>query len=74
MDRFTKAVFAVIAVSLVAIAAKLWAPSGEAHAQGMFSGAPTIGEFRDAKTDEQRDKLNRRIPVIRVQGGYISIN
>ena len=73
MDRFTKTVLAVIAVALSLIAAKMWAPS-EAHAQGFLSGAPTIGEFQDAKTDEARSKLARRVPVVRVQGGSISIN
>ena len=73
MDRFTKAVLAVIAVALVSIAAKMWAPN-EAHAHGMFSAAPTVGEFQDVKTDADRQKLLRRIPVVRVQGGSISIN
>lgn len=73
MDRFTKCVFTVIAVSLAAIAAKMWAPA-EAHAQGLFAGAPTIGEYQDTKTDSDRAKLNRRIPLVRVQGGFVSVN
>ena len=72
MDRFTKAVLAVIAFSLSLIAAKLWTPS-EAHAQGLFSGAPTLGDFQDTKDPEARKKLLRRIPVVRVQGGTVSI-
>ncbi len=73
MDGFTKAVLTVIAVALTLIAAKMWAP-GEAHAQGLFSGAPTVGEFQDAKTPEDKQKLFRRIPLVRVQGGTVSIN
>ena len=73
MDRFTKAVLTVIAVSLLLIAAKMWVPN-EAHAQSMFSAAPTIGEFQDVKSDEARTKLVRRVPIVRVQGGNISIN
>ena len=73
MDRFTKAMLAVIAVSLLSIAAKMWGPN-EAHAQGFLSGAPTIGEFQDAKTPEDKQRIYRKIPMVRVQGGLISIN
>ena len=72
MDRFTKFVLAVIAVALLAIAAKPSAP--EAHAQSFLSGAPTVGDFQDAKTPGDKARLLRRIPVIRVQGGTISVN
>lgn len=71
MDGYSKILLTIIAASLVLIVAKLWEPR-EAHAQGFLSSAPTIGDFQDAKTTEQRQKLVRRIPLVRVQGGFVS--
>ncbi len=68
MYRFTKTVLTVIAVSVTAIAAKLLQPT-DVHAASLFSGAPTVGDFQDARTVEERQQLVRRIPVVRVQGG-----
>jgi len=73
MDRFSKVLLTIIAASLVLIAAKLWEPR-EAHAQGFLSSAPTIGDFQDATTTEQKRKLVRRIPLVRVQGGHVGVN
>jgi hypothetical protein len=73
MDRFTKAVLAVIAFALCAIAAKMWEVPAAANAQGAISGAPTVGQFQDAQTVEQRAALVRRIPVVRVHG-QVGIN
>jgi hypothetical protein len=77
MDKYTKLVLTVIAVSLIIIAIKLWEPR-EAHT-GPFSSGPTVGdlmalrEIKDqAKLAAARDHLIRSIPLVRVQGGQIS--
>jgi hypothetical protein len=67
MDRISRFLLAVIAVSLAAIAAKLWHPA-EAHAQAFLSSAPTVGEFQDAKSGDDKTRLLRRIPVVKVYG------
>jgi hypothetical protein len=73
MDRYSKVLLTIIAASLVLIAARLWEPR-EAHAQSFLSSAPTIGEWQDAKTPEDRRKLFRRIPMVRVQGGQVAVD
>lgn len=73
MDRYTKVLLTIIAASLVLIAAKLWEPR-EALAQGFLSSAPTIGDFQDAYSADEKRKLIRRIPLVRVQGGSISVD
>ena len=73
MDRYSKVLLTIIAASLVLIAAKLWEPR-EAHAQSFLSSAPTIGDFQNAKTPEERQKLVRHIPFVRVQGGTVSVD
>jgi len=77
MDKYTKTVLTIIAVSLTLIVVKLWEPR-EATA-GVFSGGPTVGDLmalRDikepAKLQEAKDRLYRSIPLVRVQGGQIS--
>lgn len=73
MDRYSKVLLTIIAASLVLIAARLWEPR-EAHAQSFLSSAPTIGDFRNAKTAEDRQKLVLRVPLVQVRGGSISID
>ena len=79
MDKYTKAVLTVVAISLVVIALKLGQPK-DARA-GVPSSPPTYGEFlalRDIKDEALRKdaymKLMRSIPVVRVQGGQIDAN
>ena len=76
MDRSSKIILAVIAISLTAIAVKLWEPTPANS--GVFSSAPTIGDLYDLKNikdstkrQEARTNLMRSIPLVRVQGGHI---
>ncbi len=66
MDRYTKAVLTVIAVSLSMIAVKMWEPR-EAHA-AVFGSAPTVGDLRNAKDPEARTRLINSVPLVRVFG------
>ena len=77
MDKYSKFIFTVIAISLVIIAAKVIEPQ-EAQA-GAFSSSPTVGDLMDlreiqdpAKLSEARNRIIRNIPLVRVQGGQIS--
>ena len=71
MDRYTKTVLSVIAISLSLIAAKMWEPR-EAHA-GVFGSAPTIGDLLNTKDPEARVRLMNNVPLVRVVGGSISV-
>ena len=79
MDLYSKGVLTVIAVCLVVIALKQWEPK-EAHA-GVFDGTPTVGdlmELRDIKDPTKRQeaaqKIMRRVPLVRIQGGSVSVD
>ena len=73
MDRYLKTVLTIIAITLTAIAVRLWEPQPAQAA--MFESAPTVGDMIDVDkiTDatQKNDaalKLMRRIPLVRVHG------
>ena len=70
MDNFTKGALSVIAVSLLAMAVKMWLP-----------GYATLGEFQDiARQGDSESKQSAlaawrgRLLVLRVQGGSIDVD
>ena len=76
MDRYTKFVLTIIAISLSVIAVKIWEPR-EARA-GVFGGSPTLGDLlsvKDIKDSKNRQKaykeLMSRIPLVWIQGGRV---
>ncbi len=78
MDTYSKVIFAVIALSLSIIAAKLEGPR-DAHAAML--GGPTFGDLMDLskiKDSSERSKehlrIIRSIPLVRVQGGDIDVS
>lgn len=68
-DAYSKVALTVIAVCLCAITAKLYVPA--ANDTGPAIGATTMEQLMAAKNDEQRGRLMRGIPLVRVQGGDI---
>lgn len=79
MDRYSKTVLTMIALSLAFIAVKMWQPQ-EAHT-GVFSGGPTRGDLLDlreikdsAKRRETRVRLLRSIPLVRIEGGHVEVS
>jgi len=76
MDKFTKFLLCIIAVSLVIIAVKLWEPT-PAYS-GFINKPPTLGDWWNLKTlkGEERKKERMRImsniPLIRIHG-YVDI-
>ena len=79
MDFYTKGVLTIIAASLLVIALKQLEPK-EAHA-GVFDGSPTVGDLmelqgiKDAtKRQETAQKIMRRVPLVRIQGGNVSVD
>lgn len=76
MDKYTKSLLTVIAVSVSLIAVKMYFPY---ITQGDLSlGVPTFGEYNalrqvvDADTKKERFmRLTKRLPIVRVQGGQI---
>ena len=76
MDRYTKFVLTVIAVSLSVIAFKSLRPT-DASA-GVLSPGPTFGDvvaLRDIKDPKAHADAQRRlllsVPLVRVQGGFV---
>jgi len=79
MDLYTKAVLTVIAGALVVIGLRLGEPP--AVQAGLLDGAPTVGDFRrlrDLKDRNEKQRARRaladRIPMVRVQGGYVDVS
>jgi len=77
MDKFSKVVFTIIAVSLMLIAVKLW-ESRDTQA-GFLGNGPTLGDLRairEIKDTNKRQKaftkLQARIPLVYVRGGRIN--
>jgi len=65
MDTYTKIILTIIALSLATIAYKMPIPKAEAS---MFSGAPTLGEFRkQGLSAQERKNLTYKIPVVWVK-------
>jgi hypothetical protein len=78
MDAYSKVIFTVIAVALVAIAPHLWSPR-EATAAPFGLSATTFGDFLDLskiKDPKEREEASvratRNMLVVRVQGAFVS--
>jgi len=79
MDRYTKFILTVIAISLSAIALILFElPQAQA---GVFSQGPTRGDFialrgitDPALRKAARDRLFSSIPLVWVQGGDVDVS
>ncbi len=79
MDLYTKAVLTVIAGALVVIGLRLGEPPPVQA--GLLDGAPTVGDFRRLRDLKDRNEKQRarqalfdRIPMVRVQGGYVDVS
>ena len=79
MDAYTKSILTLIAVSLSAIALRLFEPQ-QAQAS-ILSQGPTLGDaldLRDIKDPKERKdaqtRLMRSIPLVRVQGGNVDVS
>ena len=69
-DKYLIIVLTAIAVFLLLITLKLYEPR-EVNA-ALVSGSPTIGDWEDSKySDGTRRNLIRRIPLVRVHGGFV---
>ena len=78
MNSYTSAVLTVIAVALVIISIRLGAP--QPVQAGLFDGSPTLGELRRLQEildpNERkiaRELLTDKIPLIRLHGGFVSV-
>lgn len=72
MDRYTKLILALIAISLIAIAIKLWEP---AHSHnGFLDKGPTLGDLvnlRKLKGEalkKERERIFYNLPLVKVYG------
>ena len=79
MNSYTTAVLTVIAGALVVISIRLGAP--QPVQAGLLDGAPTLGELRRLgdildpdERKQARDLLTDKIPLIRLHGGFVSVN
>ncbi len=78
MNSYTTAVLTVIAVALVVISIRLGTP--QPVQAGLFDGSPTLGELRRLQDilDPDEKKLARKlltdkIPLVRLHGGFVSV-
>ncbi len=78
MNSYTTAVLTVIAVALVVISIRLGAP--QPVQAGLFDGSPTLGELRrlqeildPGERKLAREVLTDKIPLIRLHGGFVSV-
>ena len=78
MNSYTSAVLTVIAGALVVISIRMGAP--QPVQAGLFDGSPTLGELRrlqdilDPDQKKQaREVLTDKIPLIRLHGGFVSV-
>jgi hypothetical protein len=61
MDKYTKAVFTVIAVCLLAIAIKMWEPTSAYS--GFLDKGPIFGDLNDLRALEGEVKEKERIRI-----------
>ena len=77
-DKYLIIVLTAIAVFLLLITLKLYEPR-EVNA-ALFSGSPTYGDLKDIRNYDGEDRstakknLLRKIPLVRVYGGHVSVD
>lgn len=70
MDWFTKGALAVIALALVAIAARLWMPSPATWGELQAIASMEDGPERTAAAERWRN----RVPLVRLHGGSVDVD